>query len=94
LSSDISNTLADFEAAAPLPTMALPSTYEHTDKENNNDYGHSIAIATEADSRPIQNVDGRAPTEEELRTLPKVAASMPWPAVAMCLIEFAERASA
>ncbi|KZV93794.1 PTR2-domain-containing protein [Exidia glandulosa HHB12029] len=39
------------------------------------------------------DADGREPTEEELATLRKVSAGMPWPAIAMCLIEFAERAS-
>lgn len=33
------------------------------------------------------------PTEEEHKTLRKTHAPMPWPVVAMCLIEFAERAS-
>jgi POT family proton-dependent oligopeptide transporter len=37
--------------------------------------------------------EGHSPSEEELATLRMVPASMPWPAIAMCLIEFAERAS-
>lgn len=33
------------------------------------------------------------PSEEELATLRKVSAPLPWVGVGMCLIEFAERAS-
>ena len=33
------------------------------------------------------------PSDEDNKTLRKVAAPLPWVAIAMCLIEFAERAS-
>jgi hypothetical protein len=33
------------------------------------------------------------PTEEEEKTLPKVAGSIPWVAYCLCFVEFAERAS-
>lgn len=33
------------------------------------------------------------PTEEELQTLRKVAGSIPWISYALCVVEFAERAS-
>lgn len=33
------------------------------------------------------------PTDEELKTLRRVPASMPWPALLLCIAELAERAS-
>lgn len=40
------------------------------------------------------NSDGQiAPTEEELATLPRVAARLPWTAYLLCVTDFAERAS-
>jgi len=46
--------------------------------------GHSVEVVED---------HGRIPTAHEIATLRMVPAGMPWPAIAMCLIEFAERAS-
>lgn len=50
---------------------------------------HSIASSTDDDD--YENYP--PPTEEELKTLRKVAANMPLVSFALCIVEFAERAS-
>lgn len=69
--------------------MGLPTAHhannDNTSKEKDDNLGyiHEVAPATLADD----NDEGRSPTDEELQTLRKVSAPMPWPAIAMCLIE-------
>jgi len=57
---------------------ALPGE-EHA-KHKDEILAHAVEIV-EVDS------DSHAATEEEMETLRKVPAAMPWPAIAMCLIE-------
>ncbi len=53
--------------------------------------GHAVVGSAEDDD--YVTPDGDEPTTFELSSLRKVPAAMAWPAIAMCLIEFAERAS-
>lgn len=78
------NTTLDYESA-PISGSGLP-TYEPNKPEK---AGLSDPISVEV---AIDNQDERIPTEEELLTLRRVPAAMPWAAFAICLVEFAERA--
>jgi POT family proton-dependent oligopeptide transporter len=50
-------------------------------------------LAADGMDENVQTSDDGEPTEQELETLRKVAAPMKWAAIAMCIIELAERAS-
>ncbi|KAI9632829.1 POT family-domain-containing protein [Dioszegia hungarica] len=90
-------TILDFESAPVnpkgLPTSELARTGYDDDKKGGLD---EITVATyDVGAREqAEEMDSELiPTEEDLLTLRKVAAPLPWAGVAMCLIEFAERAS-
>lgn len=98
------NTTADY-LSAPLPPSGLPSAQDEITPADN----HTSALKNEKDiimgagplardSVTVQGANDLAsddiePTEEEYATLRKVPAAMPWTAVAMCIVELAERAS-
>ncbi|KZT59650.1 PTR2-domain-containing protein [Calocera cornea HHB12733] len=77
--------------SAPIDPKGLPPNNTIGEEKN--------ALATilshhDGTSIAIKDADlDEEPTEEERKTLRLVPAAMPWPAIAMCLIEFAERAS-
>lgn len=50
-------------------------------------------VAAESINEGAETPDDDVPTEHEMKTLRKVAAPMKWAAIAMCIIELAERAS-
>lgn len=50
-------------------------------------------LAAESINEDAETPDDGVPTEHEMETLRKVAAPMKWAAIAMCIIELAERAS-
>ncbi|KAK8870085.1 hypothetical protein IAR55_000655 [Kwoniella newhampshirensis] len=85
--------------SAGVPPPGLP-TAQHLgvtsslegEHEKKDGYGYDDEHMVTVGHASGQDYEGQ-PTEEELLTLRKVAAPMPWAAVAMCLIEFAERAS-
>jgi POT family proton-dependent oligopeptide transporter len=81
-----------------LPSNRITDEY---DRENEKDLDEK-ANATEANvhvlaagslNDDVETADEGEPTAYELETLRKVAAPMKWAAVAMCIIELAERAS-
>ncbi|KAF8916498.1 POT family-domain-containing protein [Mucidula mucida] len=74
----------DYESA-PVNPGGLPITEK--EKEDS-----SSVVAVDSGLH-FELEDYPEPTEEEFATLRKVPAHMPWAAIAMCLIEFAERAS-
>ncbi|EJT97854.1 PTR2-domain-containing protein [Dacryopinax primogenitus] len=74
----------DYESA-PVGPKGLPPMNSPTEEKS--------ALATALSHGEGDTDEGEEPTAEELLTLRKVPAGMPWPALAMCLIEFAERAS-
>ncbi|EJD51769.1 putative peptide transporter [Auricularia subglabra TFB-10046 SS5] len=78
------NAISDFESA-PVDVKALPSV-EGAKALKDELLAHSVTVSDLLE-------DEHDATEEELATLRKVPAAMPWPAIAMCLIEFSERAS-
>ncbi|WVQ62925.1 uncharacterized protein L199_001074 [Kwoniella botswanensis] len=75
--------------AAPVPIVGMPAT-NLSEKEKHNPDATALTTVGPADEG-LFGADH--PTEEELSTLRKVPATMPWVGIAMCLIEFAERAS-
>ncbi|WWD15622.1 hypothetical protein CI109_100044 [Kwoniella shandongensis] len=92
------NPVEDF-VAAPIPAAGLATGVTdtagvtptlHNEKSEKDGYaaGHEVSIGAAHDREYEAD-----PTDEEIATLRKVPAPMPWAAVAMCLIEFAERAS-
>ncbi|KAF9464099.1 POT family-domain-containing protein [Collybia nuda] len=60
--------------------------------DNNDDIGGHIGDFTDEKSDGGLNED-RLPTDDERATLRLVSASIPWPAYAIAIVEFAERAS-
>lgn len=104
LSFHAAHPITDFESS-PVDSKGLPTT-----DDKNQAHTVPVSDATVSDDQD----EARRPTEDELATLPLVAAALPWrtpvtrslftpsdlltlrsipAAVAMCLIEFAERAS-
>lgn len=78
---------------ATLPPVVHTSTQLDDEKVSSSDEkGDLTGVATINIYRPNE-LEGEEPTAEELSTLRKVAAPMPWPALAMCIVELAERAS-
>lgn len=67
-------------------SLSLPHTAELQTKNANESFS-SLSDDDDGDER------FPAPTEEELKTLRKVAANMPLVSFALCWVEFAERAS-
>lgn len=93
--------LLDFESA-PVTAQSLPANrtsnlYEEDVKvldEKDSTFGADVQIlAAESINEGVETADDGIPTEHEMETLRKVAAPMKWAAVAMCIIELAERAS-
>ncbi|KAL7415368.1 POT family-domain-containing protein [Mrakia frigida] len=74
---------ADYESAA-LPPTGLPGV---TGSEKKQDVLGTAINVTEAED------EGREATQEEISSLRILPAALGWPGMAMCLIEFAERAS-
>jgi POT family proton-dependent oligopeptide transporter len=92
MSTQVPNAVLDFEDATfTANSTAAPSYSEKKDYDDipSNDV---VVGAVPSDGGDIED-EGREPTEEELATLRKVSGAMGWPVIAMCLIEFAERAS-
>lgn len=93
------NLIADYETG-PISFQGLPVTSNGAEEEKKA-FGHSVTVATTTvEGRTTTtveghevDVEGRDPTPEELLTLRLVPAAMPWAAIGMCLVEFAERAS-
>ncbi|QDS70272.1 hypothetical protein FKW77_007727 [Venturia effusa] len=81
------------EAEARLSTFASEKMFHHAKARE----VPSSEYASESEQRDRSwDVDLNlypAPTEEEERTLKKVAGSIPWVAYCLCFVEFAERAS-
>lgn len=74
-------------ASAPVePTgMPVPPSEKTIIHEQENEKIGYDAHSAEAPSMSVE--DGHPPSEEELRTLRKISAGMPWAAIGMCLIE-------
>ncbi|WWC91477.1 uncharacterized protein L201_006423 [Kwoniella dendrophila CBS 6074] len=53
--------------------------------------GHNLGFSSDNSSQ--DEYEDEEPTDEEYATLRKVSAGIPWPAIALCLVEVAERAS-
>ncbi|WVQ92948.1 hypothetical protein IAU59_000009 [Kwoniella sp. CBS 9459] len=81
--------LHDMQTAAVEPVTMSYVSHGHDIKEKDGDDTHALATVDAAH----HEMDEEEPTHEELSTLRKVPAAMPWAAICMCLIEFAERAS-
>ncbi|KAK4684848.1 hypothetical protein P7C73_g5312, partial [Tremellales sp. Uapishka_1] len=85
------NAFEDFQSA-PINPDGQP-THEtplgHTNKEEKEMMNVEISAAHELSS----GNDEEYPSEEELISLRRIAAPMPWIAILMCFVEFAERAS-
>ncbi|WVQ64078.1 uncharacterized protein L199_002237 [Kwoniella botswanensis] len=77
--------------SAPVPPPALPGGIRHSDEEKKD----SILDADSgvANGHTLDSEEDVEPTDEEYKTLRKVPATIHWPAVALCLVEIAERAS-
>ena len=75
-----------------LPSTIIHSTIVQNTADEKASYGENEKSSVVSEDTPVLG-DGREPTDEEKITLRKVAAPMPNVAIAMCLIEFAERAS-
>ncbi|KAI5453955.1 hypothetical protein NCC49_004950 [Naganishia albida] len=93
--------LLDFESA-PVTAQSLPanrtaSLYREDVKtidEKDSTLAADVQIlAAESINEDAETPDDGVPTEHEMETLRKVAAPMKWAAIAMCIIELAERAS-
>jgi hypothetical protein len=69
-------------------SLSLPHTTELQTKQVNESFSN---LSDDDDDDDDENFP--APTEEELKTLRKVAANMPLVTFALCWVEFAERAS-
>ncbi|CDZ97807.1 H /oligopeptide symporter [Phaffia rhodozyma] len=80
------NTVVDYESA-PVAQNGLPSY--SASKSEKDVVAHPVSVVAALEAEETE----RIPTEEELRTLPKVPAALPWAAFAICMVEFAERAS-
>ncbi|WVR05519.1 hypothetical protein IAU60_002537 [Kwoniella sp. DSM 27419] len=87
--SNTTNVLLDFQSA-PLNAGGQPTAHVHQEKDEKAVLAAQDEIRVSA-ATDVGDTD--VPTEEELSTLRKVASPMPWVAVAMCLVELAERAS-
>ncbi|KAL7423123.1 hypothetical protein Q5752_002422 [Cryptotrichosporon argae] len=85
------NATLDYESA-PVTAGGIP-TAEHAAKTKELVVGAHGTDAIEVLPAAAADGDEEYPTEEELSTLRKIPAAMPWAAIAMCLIELAERAS-
>ena len=84
----------DYEASTGVHDHGLPNTIlGPSDCDEKLPLGEDEKGSILSDKAFGTSVDGSEPTEEEKGTLRKVAAPMPFVAIAMCLIEFAERAS-
>jgi POT family proton-dependent oligopeptide transporter len=92
MSTQVPNAILDLEDATVAATGAPAPAY--SEKKDYDDVPNDdvVVSALPSDNGDIED-GGRPPTEEELATLRKVAGAMGWPVIAMCLIEFAERAS-
>ncbi|KAG8851039.1 hypothetical protein FRB96_009521 [Tulasnella sp. 330] len=100
------NVIADYDAA-PVTPAGLPTHAGNMNNKGHDglqqvglddEYDEKKGLDSHTDVKPGHDYDyvtpdGEQPTEWEISTLKKVPAAMAWPAIAMCLIEFAERAS-
>ncbi|WVW79812.1 hypothetical protein I302_101782 [Kwoniella bestiolae CBS 10118] len=75
--------------AAPLPVVGMPGA-STSEKDKHKSEMAALTTVGPADEHLLGE---DSPTSEEMATLRKVPATMPWVGIAMCLIEFAERAS-
>ncbi|KAL7422570.1 hypothetical protein Q5752_003218 [Cryptotrichosporon argae] len=73
--------------SAPLPPTGLPTHEVAAKKADEPVFAGGVTVG------PPEEAEASTPTEEELATLRKIPATMPWYAVCICLVEFAERAS-
>jgi POT family proton-dependent oligopeptide transporter len=80
-----------------LPANRSSNLYEDDTKivdEKDSTFAADVQIvAAESINGDAETPDEGVPTAHEMETLRKVAAPMKWAAVAMCIIELAERAS-
>ncbi|KAJ9120710.1 hypothetical protein QFC22_002641 [Naganishia vaughanmartiniae] len=94
--------------SAPVTARSLPAhvmaaeSYHNDEKPHDNVDFDEKADATETNvnvlaagsmNNDVETPDEGEPTAHELETLRKVSAPMKWAAMAMCIIELAERAS-
>ncbi len=79
------NINLDFESQPVAPLLL-------DDQKLPQDDVHTTVVGPLSDTE-LDVEEGHAPSAEELATLRMDPAPMPWPAIAMCLVEFAERAS-
>ncbi|WWD06576.1 hypothetical protein V865_004669 [Kwoniella europaea PYCC6329] len=77
--------------SAPVPPPALPGSIRHSDEEKKEPI--LDADSGVANGHTLDSEEDVEPTDEEYKTLRKVPATIHWPAVALCLVEIAERAS-
>ncbi|KAK4698538.1 hypothetical protein P7C70_g7736, partial [Phenoliferia sp. Uapishka_3] len=89
--SGTQNVVAEYESA-PVDYKGLPAI-KNGDIIDKKALGDAVEVNTTIITNEGGDGEGRPPTEEEKLTLRLIPAAMPWAAVMMCLIEFAERAS-
>lgn len=76
-----------------MPATVQGSTYLEDEKASYPDEKGDVAGVAAIEVYRPNELEGEEPTEEELRTLRKVPAPMPWAALGMCVVELAERVS-
>lgn len=75
-------------SATTVPTgMPMPIDEKHAIEEKEREKITDGMLPLSHHLASLESEDGTPPTQEDLQTLRKVSAGMPWVAIGMCLIE-------